>query len=107
MAPEYLNKGIVTIKADIFSLGVIIIQIIAGHKNYPDGTGICTQDFIGHVRIHMRNILFYALEAHYVLFSFLHSIILALKLYLHRYLKTGGTGSRNLSIHQQKRIVNK
>ncbi|KAF8648321.1 hypothetical protein HU200_064902 [Digitaria exilis] len=49
MAPEYLNKGIITIKADIFSLGVIIIEIIAGHKNYPDGTGISVQDFVERV----------------------------------------------------------
>lgn len=52
MAPEYLNKGIITIKADIFSLGVIIIEIIAGHKNYPDGTGISMHDFVEHVRVY-------------------------------------------------------
>ncbi|CAL5053403.1 unnamed protein product [Urochloa decumbens] len=55
MAPEYLNKGIITIKADIFSLGVIIIQIIVGHKHYPDSTGTCTQDFIQHVLQNWRN----------------------------------------------------
>ncbi|CAN6221022.1 unnamed protein product [Urochloa humidicola] len=55
MAPEYLNKGIITIKADIFSLGVIIIQIIVGHKHYPDSTGTCSQDFIEHVLQNWRN----------------------------------------------------
>uniref|UniRef100_A0ACD5UJ52 Uncharacterized protein n=1 Tax=Avena sativa TaxID=4498 RepID=A0ACD5UJ52_AVESA len=35
MAPEYVFKGIVSFKADIFSLGVIIIQIVTGQTNYP------------------------------------------------------------------------
>uniref|UniRef100_A0ACD5TSF7 Uncharacterized protein n=2 Tax=Avena sativa TaxID=4498 RepID=A0ACD5TSF7_AVESA len=36
MAPEYLIRGEVSNKADIFSLGVIVIEIITGHRNYPD-----------------------------------------------------------------------
>lgn len=35
MAPEYLNQGLITRKADIFSLGVIIIEIITGRRDYP------------------------------------------------------------------------
>lgn len=35
MAPEYLIQGIVSMKADIFSLGVIIIEIITGRRDYP------------------------------------------------------------------------
>uniref|UniRef100_A0ACD5VAC1 Uncharacterized protein n=1 Tax=Avena sativa TaxID=4498 RepID=A0ACD5VAC1_AVESA len=35
MAPEYLTRGVVSKKADIFSLGVIFIEIITGHKDYP------------------------------------------------------------------------
>jgi serine/threonine protein kinase len=35
MAPEYLIQGVVSIKADIFSLGVIIIEIVTGHRDYP------------------------------------------------------------------------
>jgi serine/threonine protein kinase len=35
MAPEYLNRGIITKELDIFSLGVIIIQVVTGQKNYP------------------------------------------------------------------------
>ncbi|KAL6602883.1 hypothetical protein ACP70R_043244 [Stipagrostis hirtigluma subsp. patula] len=46
MAPEYLNKGIITIMTDMFSLGVIILEIITGHKNYPDGTETSTQEFV-------------------------------------------------------------
>ncbi|TVT97209.1 hypothetical protein EJB05_57581, partial [Eragrostis curvula] len=36
MSPEYINKGIITKKSDIFSLGVIMIEIITGNKDYPD-----------------------------------------------------------------------
>jgi serine/threonine protein kinase len=35
MAPEYMFQGIVSIKADIFSLGVIIIEILTGYRRYP------------------------------------------------------------------------
>ncbi|XBH65367.1 hypothetical protein VPH35_118980 [Triticum aestivum] len=35
MAPEYILRGAVSIKADIYSLGVIIIQILSGCTNYP------------------------------------------------------------------------
>jgi serine/threonine protein kinase len=35
MAPEYLIQGIISTKADIFSLGVIIIEIITGCRDYP------------------------------------------------------------------------
>ncbi|KAL6627017.1 hypothetical protein ACP70R_030743 [Stipagrostis hirtigluma subsp. patula] len=49
MAPEYLNKGVISIKSDIFSAGVIIIEIITGHRNYPSSTGKDTQEFVEHV----------------------------------------------------------
>jgi serine/threonine protein kinase len=35
IAPEYLIQGLISKKADIFSLGVIIIEIITGSKDYP------------------------------------------------------------------------
>jgi serine/threonine protein kinase len=46
MAPEYLQRGIITTKSDIFSLGVIIIEIMTGHKNYPFGTGTSCHEFV-------------------------------------------------------------
>uniref|UniRef100_A0A8I7B8G5 Protein kinase domain-containing protein n=1 Tax=Hordeum vulgare subsp. vulgare TaxID=112509 RepID=A0A8I7B8G5_HORVV len=36
MAPEFVDRGTITPKSDIFSLGVIIIEIIMGHRDYPD-----------------------------------------------------------------------
>jgi serine/threonine protein kinase len=34
MPPEYL-RGIITPMFDIFSLGVIIMEVITGHREYP------------------------------------------------------------------------
>ena len=51
MAPEYLHKGIITKKSDIFSLGVIVIEIITGRRDTPDSTGLSMPDFIENVRI--------------------------------------------------------
>jgi serine/threonine protein kinase len=36
MAHEYIDHGIISPKADIFSLGVIIIEIITGRRDYPN-----------------------------------------------------------------------
>jgi len=46
MSPEYINKGIVSTKSDIFSLGVIIIEIVTGRRDYPDDTGTPSEEFI-------------------------------------------------------------
>ncbi|OEL29629.1 hypothetical protein BAE44_0009352 [Dichanthelium oligosanthes] len=55
MAPEYINRGIITKKSDIFNLGVIIIEIMTGHRDYPDETGTSSQEFIEAVLKNWRN----------------------------------------------------
>ncbi|KAM3347101.1 hypothetical protein ACQJBY_021213 [Aegilops geniculata] len=35
MAPEYSFQGVVSMKADIFSLGIIMIEIVTGRRDYP------------------------------------------------------------------------
>ncbi|CAL5053402.1 unnamed protein product [Urochloa decumbens] len=55
MAPEYITRGVVSTKSDIFSLGVIIIEIVTGHRDYPDGTGISPQEFSELVLKNWRN----------------------------------------------------
>uniref|UniRef100_A0A0E0M7K9 Protein kinase domain-containing protein n=1 Tax=Oryza punctata TaxID=4537 RepID=A0A0E0M7K9_ORYPU len=45
MAPEYLANGLISTKSDIFSLGVIIMEVITGHRNYPR---ICTRESFQH-----------------------------------------------------------
>uniref|UniRef100_A0ACD5Z0F8 Uncharacterized protein n=1 Tax=Avena sativa TaxID=4498 RepID=A0ACD5Z0F8_AVESA len=57
MAPEFLHGGTITTKSDIFSLGVIIMEIVTGHKDYPDVTGTPSDDFIELVHVKWRNVL--------------------------------------------------
>ncbi|XP_025805318.1 uncharacterized protein LOC112884175 isoform X2 [Panicum hallii] len=55
MSPEYLNRGIITKELDIFSLGVIIIEIITGDKHYPDNVETSSQEFIELVLTNWKN----------------------------------------------------
>ncbi|KAG2621819.1 hypothetical protein PVAP13_3NG307900 [Panicum virgatum] len=55
MSPEYLNRGIISKELDIFSLGVIIIEIITGDKNYPDKVETSSQEFIELVLTNWKN----------------------------------------------------
>ncbi|XP_039839766.1 putative receptor-like protein kinase At4g00960 isoform X3 [Panicum virgatum] len=55
MSPEYLNRGIITKKLDIFSLGVIIIEITTGDKHYPDKVETSSQEFIEFVLTNWKN----------------------------------------------------
>jgi serine/threonine protein kinase len=49
MAPEYIHEGTITPKSDIFSLGVIIMELIMGHRDYPGVAGISSESLIEHV----------------------------------------------------------
>ncbi|PUZ67421.1 hypothetical protein GQ55_3G433000 [Panicum hallii var. hallii] len=55
MSPEYLNRGIITKELDIFSLGVIIIEITTGEKHYPDNVETSSQEFIELVLTNWKN----------------------------------------------------
>jgi len=55
MALEYLFKGIITTKADIYSLGAIIIEIVAGRKISPYDTEESRIDFVDQVFKNWRN----------------------------------------------------
>lgn len=50
MAPEFLHSGTITRKSDIFSLGVIIFEIITGRRDYVDVTPNSSYEFIEDVR---------------------------------------------------------
>uniref|UniRef100_A0ACD5TQU9 Uncharacterized protein n=1 Tax=Avena sativa TaxID=4498 RepID=A0ACD5TQU9_AVESA len=35
-APEYIDKGDMSVKYDVYSLGIIIIELVTGHRSIPD-----------------------------------------------------------------------
>ncbi|VAI81559.1 unnamed protein product [Triticum turgidum subsp. durum] len=39
-APEYLHSGRMSVKSDIYSLGVIIIELVTGHKSIPGNNNV-------------------------------------------------------------------
>ncbi|CAM0878364.1 unnamed protein product [Alopecurus aequalis] len=45
MPPEYL-RGIITPMSDIFSLGVLIMEVITGHRDYPNDIRTSSAQFI-------------------------------------------------------------
>ena len=51
--PEYIDKGEISGKFDIFSLGVVIIKIVSGPEGYPKCLDISTDEFIDQVRNHI------------------------------------------------------
>ncbi|XP_015697519.1 tyrosine-protein kinase JAK2-like isoform X1 [Oryza brachyantha] len=50
IAPEYCYSGEISTKSDIFSLGVLIIEIVTGLKVDSSSQDISSQEFIGNVR---------------------------------------------------------
>ncbi|KAM0849892.1 hypothetical protein ACQ4PT_053439 [Festuca glaucescens] len=49
MPPEYIERGILSEKSDIFSLGVIVAKIVAGHECYSKFADVEGNIFIKHV----------------------------------------------------------
>jgi serine/threonine protein kinase len=49
MPPEYINKQQISPKFDVFSLGVIIIQIMAGNQSFSKCADTPPEEFIQHV----------------------------------------------------------
>jgi serine/threonine protein kinase len=50
MPPEYIDKQEITPKFDVFSLGVIILQIMAGRSGHSESAHIPSGEFIEFVR---------------------------------------------------------
>lgn len=51
MAPEYLVKGQLTEKADIYSFGVLVLEIVCGRRNnvFVEDSGSLVQSVINHL----------------------------------------------------------
>jgi len=56
MSPEYAMLGQFSMKSDVFSFGVIILEIISGKRNV-DGNGKDFDDLLSHVSILVISVL--------------------------------------------------
>lgn len=63
MAPEYASDGEFSVKSDIFSFGVILLEIVSGKKNRGYEHDYHNHTLLGHVCINsywlLLNILMY------------------------------------------------
>jgi serine/threonine protein kinase len=50
MAPEYAMDGIFSVKSDVFSFGVLVLEIISGKKNRRIFDGEHSLNLLSHVR---------------------------------------------------------
>lgn len=59
MAPEYALKGVVSIKIDVFSFGVLLLEIVSSKKSYKNYSSECPLNLIGLVSFsrHSQNFL--------------------------------------------------
>ncbi|KAI3680576.1 hypothetical protein L6452_35349 [Arctium lappa] len=48
MAPEYIMHGQFSVKSDVFSFGVLVLEIVTGHKNHSFQDGMMTEDLLSH-----------------------------------------------------------
>jgi hypothetical protein len=53
MAPEYAVDGKFSIKSDVFSFGVLLLEIICGNKNRALCHGNETLNLVGYVSTYM------------------------------------------------------
>lgn len=49
MAPEYVTRGNFSIKSDVFSFGVLVLEIISGQKNNSFRIGEEAEDLLTYV----------------------------------------------------------
>jgi disease resistance protein RPM1 len=53
MAPEYLHRGEISTWSDIYSLGILIIEITTGQKNSMNDKAMSARSFIDQARLYI------------------------------------------------------
>ena len=56
MAPEYASDGVFSIKSDVFSFGILVLEIITGKKNRGFFHADHTLNLAGHVSVNISQI---------------------------------------------------
>lgn len=49
MAPEYALHGLLSVKSDVFSFGVLVLEIVSGRKNQNHRLGPEMADLLSYV----------------------------------------------------------
>ena len=49
MAPEYAMRGYLSVKTDVFSYGVLVLEIVSGRKNHDDRLSPEKSDLLSYV----------------------------------------------------------
>lgn len=49
MAPEYALRGYLSVKTDVFSFGVLVLEIVSGRKNHDVRLGAEKADLLNYV----------------------------------------------------------
>ena len=58
MAPEYIMHGQFSIKSDVFSFGVLVLEIVSGQKNHGIRHGENVEDLLNFVSLALLNTIF-------------------------------------------------
>jgi hypothetical protein len=79
MSPEYAIDGLFSLKSDVFSFGVLVLEIVSGKKNrgfyHPDHD----YNLLGHVSLEQKTFLLQILKL--VIFRISFFLLLFLALY--------------------------
>ena len=57
MSPEYAMRGQFSVKSDVFSFGVLVLEIVSGKKNTDFYQSNHADDLLSHVSINKSNFL--------------------------------------------------
>lgn len=49
MAPEYAMHGYLSVKTDVFSFGILVLEIVSGRKNHDGRLGGGKADLLNYV----------------------------------------------------------
>jgi len=58
MAPEYLYRGEISTRSDIYRSGVVIMEITTGEKNFSGKKDMSARDFVDKARLRQENIFY-------------------------------------------------
>jgi len=59
MAPEYVMHGNLSVKADVFSYGVLVLELITGHRNSSFNLDVDAQNMLDWVTLFIKIILYF------------------------------------------------